>query len=157
MTTIKSYKSVLVKLMSFIHETEYDNDREFTDQELSQVTPEQICSYMKLRAYGNANADIATDNPTESRSSSLEFWKKAISCFMPNNNMTWNELANIGNPTRSAAISKLIRKVKQKEAARLGKKSQKRRALYASEFDQAMEMMERFDDVEEACWKCITY
>jgi len=55
---------------------------------LSQVTPEQICSYMKLRAYGNANADIATDNPTVSRSSSLEFWKKAISYCMPNNNMT---------------------------------------------------------------------
>jgi hypothetical protein len=66
--------------------------------------------------------------------------------------MQWNELAYVGNPTRSQVVNKLITTMRRKETARLGKPSEARRALYVSEFEQAIEMMENSDDVEVACF-----
>ena len=64
--------------------------------------------------------------------------------------MEWNEISNIGNPTRSGAVNYLIKAIKKMETARLGAESQARWALYASEFEQAMEIMEEFNNDEFA-------
>ena len=71
---------------------------------------------MCLKVYGNPDPGI-DDNPTEGRSTSLEFYKKALSFFMPNKLMPWNELANppLGNPTRSVPVKELIKRVRKKE------------------------------------------
>jgi len=124
------YKACLRQLMSFKDGVIYPDDREFTPEELQALTPDDIYRYFKLRAYGNADADEDEENPTEARSSAVLFWKKALSYFMPNNAMPWNEIENVGNPTKSSMINSLIHKIKSKEAARLGRESQARRALF---------------------------
>jgi hypothetical protein len=113
--------------------------------------PDDISKWFKLRAYGSTDADEDA-RPLGCRSTSLLFWKKAISFFMPNTNMQWNELSHVGNPPRSQEVNKLIKTVRRKETARLGKPSEARKALYASEFEQAIELMENSDDAEMACF-----
>ena len=152
MVDLKSYRSCLKAFMVFKNGQEYNDTHVFTEAELLEVVPEDIYRYFKHRAYGNAEANEDQDNPTEARSNAIKYWKKAISYFMPNNLMPYNEIGNVGNPTRHAKINKLIGKIKKKEAARLGRKSLARRALYASEFENAIEKMESYSDDEIACF-----
>ncbi|KAL3665132.1 hypothetical protein V7S43_009764 [Phytophthora oleae] len=72
--------------------------------------------------------------PVHRRSSTLEFAKKAISSFMPRINTTWDPVTERGNPTRSDAVNKLIKKVKKFEVRREGAESKARRAVEFAEF-----------------------
>jgi hypothetical protein len=63
------------------------------------------------------------------RCNTIEFWKKALSSYMPNKLMPWNELAGVGNPTRSTKLNALIKYVKKKEARGQGAESQARRSM----------------------------
>ena len=53
------------------------------------------------------------DNP-KAYSSSLEFYKKALSHFMLNRMIVWNELLHVRNTTRCTEINSLINQVKKK-------------------------------------------
>ena len=70
--TLEQYKSVIATFMSFVHGRlpgkRYHLDRDFTDVELTAVTPSDVCRYMRLKAYG-----------AEFPSATLAFDKKAIS------------------------------------------------------------------------------
>ena len=73
-------------------------------------------------------------NPISARSSSLQYWKKAISFFHPNRLMVWSDGRQEGNPTRSIEINNLIKRVKKKEVRKQGVASQTRRAITEEEF-----------------------
>ena len=60
----------------------YAKDHRFEDAELRAITPNCICRYIKLKAYGNAEADPDIQYPTVGRASSSEQYKKSISKFM---------------------------------------------------------------------------
>ena len=60
-------------------------------------------------------------NPTVGRSSSLAFYKKAVSYFMPNRLLQWNVQSADENPTKSGAVNDLIRTVTYKEVRKQGK------------------------------------
>jgi hypothetical protein len=99
---------------------------------------------MKHRVYGDEEADEASSPPLYYRHSSVLFWKKAISHFMPNSHMQWNVDTNTGNPTRSPLVLKLLKHIKRFEVQRRGKKSMKRRPLKAEEYeDTAIEKIYR--------------
>ena len=84
------------------------------------MSPHEIVRWMQLKAYGTPDP-LPDDNPLNGRSSSLEYsYKKALSHFMPNNLMQWNELASVGNPTKSTAVNAIIKRVKKKEVRREG-------------------------------------
>ena len=142
--TVK-YKRVLVRFMGWKDSTSYENDHEFSTNALAAITPEEIARWFKTRAYGNPDADPSVDRPTM-RARTFLYDKKALSHFMPDRRMEYNELSRVGNPTRSTDVNDLIAAIKRKEAARLGAPSQARRALFASEFEQAITMMESPDD-----------
>ena len=137
------YKTCLMAFMSFKNNKSYNADYEFTQAEFLEITPNDICRYFKYRTYGDADANEDKENPIQARSNSVKFWKKSISYFMPNNLMAYNEVGKTGNPTRHAMINKLTGKIKRKDAARLGKESQARRALFVSEFENAIELMKK--------------
>eukprot|EP00957_Ditylum_brightwellii_P184203 14030648-Ditylum_brightwellii.AAC.1 len=77
---------------------------------------------MAWKAYGTDDPS-PDNNPTEGRSSSLKYYKKATSFYMPNCRMQWNELTKVGNPTRSEDINDLIQVVIRKECCKQGKLS----------------------------------
>jgi hypothetical protein len=88
---------------------------------------------MCQKAYGTPEPNPDA-NPAQARSSSLEYWKKAISFYMPNLLMPWNAVSGQGNPTRSIEVNTLIKKVKKKEVGKQGVPSKARRAVTHDEF-----------------------
>ena len=95
---------------------------------------------MKKTAYGTP--DPGNDvTPMEAQSSSLLYWKKALSSYMPNRLMTWNVATQQGNPTKSAAVNDLIKKVKKCEVHHVGVPSKARRAAKMNEYHTAMHFL----------------
>ncbi|OWZ03196.1 hypothetical protein PHMEG_00025112 [Phytophthora megakarya] len=134
------YKAELVKFMSFKDDSTYATDHTFTMESLLEITPGHICHWMNKRAYGEPEpSDDA--KPVSARSSTLEFAKKAISSFMPRVNATWDPVSEQGNPTRSDAVNKLIKKVKRFEVRREGADSNARRAIEFDEFVNLLELV----------------
>lgn len=141
----KRYKPTLVAFMSHRDGQSYGKDHEFTQQELAAITPTDLHRWMCFKVYGKEEPS-PDDNPVEGRSNSLLYWKKSISFFMPNRQPAWNVLTNSGNPTKSADINDLIKLVKKKEVRRQGKPSSAKRPLEESEFEQAIDLIEKHPD-----------
>jgi hypothetical protein len=128
-------RTVLRELMIFVNGIEYAKDHEFPIATLALVKPLDIYRWMCLKVFQDPNPG-PEDNLTHGRSSSLMYYKKLISYFMPNRLMAWNELTMAGNPTRSVAVNDLIKAVKKKEVRKQGKAFKADRALEKSEFEQ---------------------
>lgn len=128
---------------------DYDQNHIFDQDQRAALTPEDITRYLKHKAYGNPDADLETDFPTEGRSSSLEYYKKAISFFMPMKNATWNPMAGVGNPTRSVSVNEVIKVVKKKEVRKQGKPSQARREIEPEEFIQTNELLNSEEGIKK--------
>jgi hypothetical protein len=105
------YCSNLVSFMNFTHGTDLPATSSFTDEELFCITPELVYAFFAKKVYGTATPNYAMDNPTEGRSDTLKFAKKAISFFMPNRLMPWNAKTRTGNPTCSIPVNNLIKQV----------------------------------------------
>ena len=145
----EQYRPSLIKFMSFKDGRNYPKDHEFSTEELSSITPQQIVRFMKLKVYGTPDPPHDA-NPTNGRSSSLQYLKKAISYFIPNRLLKYNELANppVGNPTMSVAVNDFIKFVKRKEVRKQGRPSQARKPFEACEYEKVIDLMENFYDEE---------
>jgi len=87
------------------------------------------------------------DNPTLGCSSSLEYYKKALSYFIPYRLASWNPMTNSGNPTRSQPIIDLIKAVKKKEVRKQGKATSAVRPLEAEEFASTLNLLRKYPDI----------
>jgi hypothetical protein len=83
---------------------------------------------MCLVAYEKEVPD-PNDRPVHARSTSLEFFKKAVSHFMLNRNVPWYVESSTGNPTMSVAVNNLIKTIQKAEVRKQGKKSNAKRDL----------------------------
>ena len=110
------YKKYMVSLYNHAFETNHPKDHEFTNEELFPLRPEHVYAHFANMAYGTPSPS-ADDYPIKCRSSTLEFAKKAISNFMPNRLIAWNAQSLSGNPTRSAIVNDLIKRVKKEEVS----------------------------------------
>ena len=135
--------------MSYLDGTDYAKDHVFSQQRLSELTPEDLLRWMNIKTYGVAEPPDDA-NPTLARSNSIKFWKKSLSHFMPNKLTPWNELANVGNPTRSTLINKLIKDVKKKEVWKQGAPSQARRSSAIAEFRRVRSILK--EEGETILW-----
>ena len=54
--------------------------------------------------------------------------------------MQWNEIAEVGNPTRCLAVNDLIKSMKKSEVKNLGIKTQARRAMTEFEFTKIKDL-----------------
>jgi hypothetical protein len=119
-----NFKPTLIHLMSLVDSVTYEKDQEFTQEQLTALTPGSIERWMKLRAYGTP--DPGPDaNPTHCCSTSLEYWKKALSNYMPNRLMHWHVTSQQGNPTKSIEVNDLIKKTKKIKKVEVRKKGRK--------------------------------
>ena len=142
-----AYRASLARLMSFKHGVTYPSNAEFTREQLADVTADDVVMFFNQRAYGTPNP-TADDRPTHCRSNTLEYWKKAISSFMPNRNHKWNEIARVGNPTKSQDVNDMIKKVKKFEVRGQGSPSKARRPLKMPEIKAALNELRNTDDLE---------
>ena len=126
--------SGIVAFFSFKDGIAYDKDHVFDANVRASITPNDVVRYLKKKAYGDPDADVETANPTEGRSSSLEFYKKTISFFIPMRNAAWNPAALVGNPTRSVDVNELIKVIRKSEVRKQGKKGKQGVSLKRKNF-----------------------
>ena len=88
-TTKNDYKRILVESMCWRDSTVYAREHVFTPQQLGMITPLELKRWMCNKAYGTPNP-TDDDDPTEERANSLEYYKKAISSFMPSRLPQWD-------------------------------------------------------------------
>ena len=131
--TGKQYKPSLDSLMSFIAGETFAREYIYSDAELCAIQPKHVLRWMNFRTFGTIIPAVDA-NPIGARSSSLQYWKKAISFFHPDRLMVWSAGRSEGNPTRSIEINNLIKRVKKKEVRKQGVMSQTRRAITEAEF-----------------------
>lgn len=123
---IKRYRSVLAEVMSSIDPgSVYPSNYDFGPLELQNLKPHHIRKWMCLKVYGKPHVDLDREIPTLGRSASLEYYKKAVSYFMPLKHENWDELTERGNPTKSMAVLEVVKAVKDYE-------KRNRRALAAA-------------------------
>jgi hypothetical protein len=127
------YQNILVALVSFLNGQEYHKNTVFLQERLGAITAEDILGWMNLKAFDTPHPPPDA-NPTGCRSSSLQFWKKALSFYMPNKHHAWDSLLSRGNSTCSREILDLIKYVKKKEVRQQGVPSQARCPFTLTEF-----------------------
>jgi len=127
------YRVHIDSLMSSIHGEQYTRTQAYRKSELNAVTPNDVLRWMNTKVFGMPDPPLDA-NPVSARSSSLQFYKKSISFFMPNRLAAWSYTRNEGNPTRSTEINDLIKRVKRKEVRKQGVAPKCRRAIMESEF-----------------------
>ena len=141
----KSYFVHLCNCMGLKDGRVYDKNFIFENEHLLTLTPEDVVCYFNLKVFGTPNPS-EDSCPKFGRSSSLCFYKKAISFFMPNKLLGWNVQIMSGNPTKSVIVNEVINKVKKMEVRRQGKSSQARQALTIEEFKFMISMMRKSED-----------
>ena len=129
----KAYSTCLIELMSFVDGVQYPKTSTFSRDQLAAITAEQVAAFLDKKAFGTP-VPGPDDCLHAMRASSLAFFKKAISQFMPLRSMPWDDINLCGNPTCSTAVNEVISKVKKFEVRQEGVSSQARRALEWEEF-----------------------
>ncbi len=107
---------------------------------LRRLTPDDVVKYFSWRTYG------VPDNEDENaiarvRKSSLDYWKKSISAFMPDNGHDWQPVTKFGNPTRSHEVRQFIAKVQRKQCRGQGQEPKARRAATSNEMTQTQTLL----------------
>ena len=142
---LNRYKANLVKCMEFLDGHQHSTDQEFTNERLNALTPLDIYRWLASIAYGMDDPG-PEDDPVHARWTSLQYYKKAISFFIPNRHQPWNSITNTGNPTKSKEVNSLLKAVKRKEVRGLGTNSKADRALTLEEYEQALRIMNGYED-----------
>ena len=134
-TTPKYAKGYFIHLrncMGLKDGTVYKKDHVFSKDHLLTLTPEDIVCYFNIKVFGTIQPDEDT-LPKLGRSTSLCFYKKSLSYFMPNKLLGWNVDTMSGNPTKSVLVNEVINKVKKMEVSKQGKSSQARKIIASKE------------------------
>ena len=151
-TLSQCYKPTLVQLMNCKDSAAtnpYTKETQFSESTLLSISPEDIVRFFKLKAFGSVDADEINEDSLSGRHSSLMFYKKAISFFMPDRLIGWSVRSKEGNPTKSTAVNDLLNLIRKKEVRGQGKESQARGPFVEAEYEQAISMFESIDDVEQ--------
>eukprot|EP00957_Ditylum_brightwellii_P099417 7573093-Ditylum_brightwellii.AAC.1 len=119
---LRRYQKVLHKIMMFVNNTSYHVGHIFSNRELLCLKLRDVYGWMCFKVYGKENP-LPEYNPMYGRSSSLEYYKKVISFFMPCQLGLWNVTIKLDNPMRSVDVNGLIKAVKKKEVCQQGKES----------------------------------
>jgi hypothetical protein len=95
-------------------------------EELRQVTPEELMRWLNIRTFGVADAGRDMVIKPMGRASTLAFWKKAVSFYMPDCLHGWCSGSNEGDPTTCAEVNNFIKYIEKLEARKQGADSQRR-------------------------------
>ena len=136
--------------MNYIHKppVPYTRKTKFTRAHWNGVNPNHIHEFCCTYAFGTPHPS-PQQNPTEGRSTSLEFIKKALSYFHPKKLLQWNPGTMDGNPTKSAEVNALINRVRKAEVRHQGVPSQARKEFRSKEIETIFEVFEKHPDIDK--------
>jgi hypothetical protein len=142
---LKAYNRVLCCFIEFLTGMVYDPDHKFEVEDILEITADDLLCYFNLRAYGTPEP-LDTDLPTHCRSTTLAFYKKAISSFIPNRHHAYDVRTQQGHPTKAPVINDLIKRIKKHEVRAEGVPSQARRDLTLLQFREVTAIAEKATD-----------
>eukprot|EP00574_Skeletonema_japonicum_P005526 CAMPEP_0201727806 /NCGR_PEP_ID=MMETSP0593-20130828/13740_1 /ASSEMBLY_ACC=CAM_ASM_000672 /TAXON_ID=267983 /ORGANISM="Skeletonema japonicum, Strain CCMP2506" /LENGTH=619 /DNA_ID=CAMNT_0048219735 /DNA_START=67 /DNA_END=1926 /DNA_ORIENTATION=+ len=123
----KRYNTILRDFMAYQNQsTMYPEGHTFTEGELLEITPDHIIRYFTMKLYGDGDV-IPSGKPIKGSHHTLDYYKKAISSFMPLKQQPWDQGAQTGNPTRAKAVNNFIRRICELEKDEVGS-SKKRKS-----------------------------
>eukprot|EP00957_Ditylum_brightwellii_P051911 3937539-Ditylum_brightwellii.AAC.1 len=129
--------------MSYLCNRSYPENHEFSTHDLERLIPHDIYQWMIFKVH--RTDDPAPDNNlTVGHSSSLKYYKKAISYYIPNCRMQWNEISKVGNPTRSEDVNDLVQAVTVKEVRKQSRSSRADHGFEQTEMEQAFLIFQPF-------------
>jgi hypothetical protein len=105
--------------MSFLDKMVYDDTTAFSQEWIASVTKIDVYWYLANKAYGTLEPS-RDDLPEKCRSTTIKYHKKAISQYMPQRIMVWDEIQKVGIPTKSQAINNLIKEIERHEVRGMG-------------------------------------
>ena len=132
--TTNNYLPKLLRFLNFLDDGIYDSENPIPADRLASLTPGDVRSFFFHIGFGVSEDEVDDDTHAISRESNLEYYKKAISSFMPNRLMQWNELTQHGNPTRAAVVLEVIKLVRKKCGRGQGPASSARNSIKVDEF-----------------------
>ncbi|DAZ93306.1 TPA: hypothetical protein N0F65_000857 [Lagenidium giganteum] len=98
----------LRRFMAFFGREEEVDAQAFEPSALATVTPEDVCRYLNVAAFGVEHPN-EQDKPIKARSNTLKAKKKLLSPFMPRRTLPWDDIRREGNPTRSDVVNSVIK------------------------------------------------
>ena len=101
----------LPRRMEEMKKNKYTKETTFEDAMLLKLTPDDIARWMKTKCYGKEDPG-PDDDPTLVQASSLMYYKKTLSFFIPDRLETWSVRRGEGNPTKSIPVNDLVKSVK---------------------------------------------
>lgn len=138
----KQYVGHFINFMKWFHSCTYPKSQRFSQRQLLEVKPIDVFKYFCIRAFGVEVLETGS-RPTLLRGSTLEFYKKAISHYMPNKGPAWDVRTNSGNPTKSALVNGLLARVARHELALQGASAKAKRPLSLDEFKMLLKIFEQ--------------
>ena len=139
-TLSEQYFPPLREFMSWRNRRDYPRrGYTFTREQLEPITADEYYRWNKFKIYDDPDADETILPPVNYRVNTVMGWKKAVSSFMVNSHMEWNEVAQIGNPTRSQQMAKLLKNMRRFQTQRRGRENQATRGLTDGEFTRLIE------------------
>lgn len=142
----RTYQQNLVRFMSWFDERiDYTTETVFSQERLAQITDKDVRKFLNVIAFGSPDF-VDGMRPTGARCSTIEYWKKALSFYMPNKHMQWNEITQQGNPTKSATIHALIKYIRKTEVRQQGSASQARRPMTNHDYRLSMDELKKQAD-----------
>eukprot|EP00584_Thalassiosira_punctigera_P018498 CAMPEP_0172554986 /NCGR_PEP_ID=MMETSP1067-20121228/57433_1 /TAXON_ID=265564 ORGANISM="Thalassiosira punctigera, Strain Tpunct2005C2" /NCGR_SAMPLE_ID=MMETSP1067 /ASSEMBLY_ACC=CAM_ASM_000444 /LENGTH=579 /DNA_ID=CAMNT_0013343477 /DNA_START=33 /DNA_END=1772 /DNA_ORIENTATION=+ len=138
---LQRYYTVLRDFMAYLHSKDeiYPPNHEFTQDELSCVTPQDVVKWMNVKLYNKEDPEEDA-RPLNGSHHTLDYYKKSISYFMPSKELSWDEDSNSGNPTRSQEVNDIIKRVREFDTEIGYSKSQKRMRSPAASAHPAAKM-----------------
>jgi hypothetical protein len=144
---LATYQRIIVHLVSYLDHVQYPKNTVFERGRLAEITGDDVLRWMNVQCF--RHPDPPLDARPCRRSSTMLYYKKALSHFMPNRNMVWNEITSMGNPTKYQKILDLIGLIKQMEVRHQGCPSQARRSLTDPEYIHTIEMLHARESLVE--------
>ena len=136
------YKPELVKCFNLSFGASHGNSCDFSNSELFNLTPDHIYAYLPNKTLGIIQPSD-TDKPTQGRSNSIEYSKKAILYFMPNKLMKWDLQNNSGSSTKSVMVDELNKKIKKQKLEGKGREGKASVAWHHMHLTEVIEVIKR--------------
>lgn len=146
-----TYKRRLDRFMEYKNKKEahfYEEEYEYSIDELLAIRPTTILRFLCLMAFGKEKPG-KDDLPLFARADTLKGYKTALSHFMPNTQQ-WDEQHQIGNPTKSRDINKMIKHVSTLQTQGRGKESKADSPWEPREFALVVDMLGRMTNRDKS-------
>ena len=144
---IATYRRILANFLAYRDGIPYPSDAIIDNSILSAITVDDICLWFYFKAYGTPTPNDEA-RPQFARHSTLHFYKKAISYFIPNKHLGYNVETLTGNPTKAPVVNQLIKDVKRHEVRAEGAPSQARRDISIEEFRIIISILEQYESFQ---------